>query len=147
MTTNMPRNKHSVLCSLLLSYFVVYAISPLSCTYTAGKLVDKLCGANGESATAEGLNIFLLEVLCAKIDARKDVDQPNSSVRVLIRKARAILPENTSVRSIPLDSVTISEHGTLRFYNSQSMIAAYSGEQHSICECNPLHSGPAPPSV
>jgi hypothetical protein len=147
LTRTMIRNKHSVLCYLLLAYFVVYAISPLSYTYTAGKLVDKICGTNGSLASAENFNIFLLEVICAKIDAKNDADQSDSTVMVLIRKARAILPENTNLRSIPLDSVTISEYVTSRFSNSLSKIAAHSSEQHSICEFNPLHSGPAPPSL
>lgn len=143
----MIRNKRSVLCSLLLVYFVLYAVSPLSYTYTAGKIVDKICGTNGPSAFAENLNIFLLEVICAKIDAKKDADQTNSTVRVLISKARAILPESTNLRSSPLDSVSLSEYVTSCRYNFLSGIVAYSSEQHPTCEFNPLHSGSAPPTV
>ncbi len=143
----MIRNKHSVLCCLLLVYFVVYAVSPLSYTYTAGKIVDKICGTNGSSAFAETLNIFLLEVICAKIEAKNDADQTNSTARVLIRKARAILPENTNLRSSPFDSVSLSGYVTSCCYSSLSKVVDHSNEQHSTCEFNPLHSGPAPPSV
>ncbi len=144
---NTIRNKHIGFCSLLLFYFAFYAISPLSYTYTAGKIADSICGANGPSSFQDNLNIFLLEVIFSKMDAKKDADQTDSTARVFLRKARAILPENTNLRSIPLDSITLSEGVTLCFYHPVSRIAAYSNRQHSGCEVNPLYSGPAPPSA
>jgi len=142
------RSNHSVLGYLLLIYFVVYAISPLSCSYTVSKIADSIYTANGASGSETKLDIFLLKVICARIDAKKNVDQANSRVMILIRKARAILPENANSVFAPLGILILFAFIALRSDNSSSRLSAYlQNVAREFNEFNPLHSGPAPPSL
>ena len=143
MNRSSNRNKRSILSALLLVYFVVYAMSPLCGTYTGKKIVDGICTANGTSYSGENLNILLLEIICARIDVKKD--QSHSTVRVLIRKARAILPENVNLSFASLGLVTLFEDISSLFDNSSSRLLAPLNEQKVILECDLLHSGPSPP--
>ena len=74
VNTDFKKNKQVILSSLFLIYYVVYAISPLSYTFSVKKIVDRIGAANKMSASFNNLNIFLLEVICAKIDPTKDID-------------------------------------------------------------------------
>lgn len=143
--TSFKKNKQLILSSLFLIYYVVYAISPLSYSINVKKKVDRIGDANGMSASLNNLNIFLLEVICAKIDTKKDFDQSNSTVTVFIRKARAILPENASVKFPTLENLLLFAHITPFFDNSSSRLLVSSDQWNSIWGFNPLHSGPAPP--
>jgi len=145
INTSFKKSKQVILSSLFLIYYVVYAISPLSYTYSVKKIVDRIGDANGVSASLNNLNIFLLEVICAKIDPTKEIDHANSTVRVLIRKARAILPENASVKFAPLENLLLFGHITPFFDNSSSRLLVSSDKGNSTWGFNPLHSGPAPP--
>ena len=145
VNTRFKKNKQVILSSLFLIYYVFYAISPLSYTYSGKKIIDRIGDATGVSASLNNLNIFLLEVICAKIDPTKEIDHANSTVRVLIRKARAILPENASVKFAPPTKLLLFGHIARFFDNSSSRLLVSSDRGNSIWGVNLLHSGPAPP--
>jgi hypothetical protein len=144
--TSAEGTKYSVLGFLLLIYFVIYATSPLSYTFAAGKVAEKVCTANGKTALGNNFNIFLLELVCARIDAKKNTDLPNSGLRVLIRKARATLPENAASMFAPLGVLTSFAYISSFPYNSSSRLPAYSSGQRPVCQGATQHSGLSPPA-
>lgn len=145
VNTNFKKNKQVILSSLLLIYYVVYAISPLSYTFSVKKIVDRIGAANRMSVSFNNLNILLLEVICAKIDPTKDIDLAKSTVRILIRKTRAILPETVNLRLSPLGNLTLLKDFCLLFDNFSSSRLFSSKQQKARCQFNPLHSGLSPP--
>lgn len=145
VNTNFIKNKQVFLSSLLLVYYVVYAISPLSYSFSVKKIVDRIGVANRMNASFNNLNILLLEVICSKIDPKKESDHTNSTVRVLIRKTRAILPDNFNLRLAPLGNLTLFEDFCLLFDNFSSRRLFSSKQQKSRWQFNPLHSGLSPP--
>ena len=145
VNTNFKKNKQVILSSLFLIYYVVYAISPLSYTFSVKKIVDRIGEANEMSASLNNLNIFLLEVLCSKIDSTKKIDDTDSTVMVLIRKSRAILPENADVKFAPLENLLLFGHITPFIDNPSSRLLVSSDKGNSIWGFNPLHSGLSPP--
>lgn len=144
--TSSNRNKQSVLSSLFLIFFVVYSISPLSCTCTVKKIVDRIYAANGLLDSGQNLNILLLEVICANMDA-KNSDHANAPLRVLVRKARAILTEDSNSSFALVGHATLSEDIPALFDNFLSGLPVSGDKQESIWELNPLHSGPSPPTA
>ena len=143
--TNFKKNKQAILSYLFLIYYVVYAVSPLSYTFSAKKVVDSIDYANRMSAPLSNLSIFLLEVICAKIDPIKAIDHTNSAGSVLIRKSRAILPENTSLKLTPSENLLLLVH-IIQFidnYSPRLLVPYY--KRTSRHRVNPLHSGHAPP--
>jgi hypothetical protein len=145
--TASHRTNHVVFGYLLLAYFALYAISPLSSTFTVIKPVDKINATNGMSQSETEISIFLLEVICAKIDAKKDFDSGNSRVRILIRKVRAILPESAGSDLIPFGILTSLAYLISIPDNFASKLSYRLTTRDIGCAFNLLHSGPAPPSL
>ncbi len=147
VNTLFKKNKRFILSSLFLVYYVVYAISPLCYTCSVKRIVDGLDGASGMPASLHNLHIFLVEVICAKVDSINENDHANSTVRVLISKKRAVLPENAGVKYAPSENLCLLEHIASSFDSSPSRLPVSSGIGSSIGEFDPLHSGPAPPAA
>jgi hypothetical protein len=145
VTRSFKKNKRVILSSLCLIYFVVYAISPLSYTYTVKKIVDTIRTAHETPDSGKSVNIFLLEVICAKIDTKKDVGQSNSTVTVFIRKARAILPEIINSKFASIGNLTLIEDVSSHSYNSSLGRLVSFNQQKVRWQSNPLHSGLSPP--
>ena len=143
--TGFRKNKQTIICCLFLIYYIVYAISPLSSTYTYKNIVEGISTANGTADPQKRLNIFLLELIYSRIDAKKDADQNNETERVLIRKARAILPENANSRFAPLVTLALFEGLNLLSDNSVSGSLVSSNQQKPKWQFNTLHSGLSPP--
>ena len=143
--TSFKKSKQTFISCLFLIYYIVYAISPLSSTYTDKNIVGGISTANGTSGPQKRLNIFLLELIYSKIDVKKDADQENETGMVLIRKARAILPENTNSRFATVGTLTLFEGLCLLSDNSASGSLVSSDHQKSRWQFNTLHSGLPPP--
>jgi hypothetical protein len=143
--TSFKKNKQVILSSLCLIYFFVYAISPLSYTYTVKEIVDTICTANETFDSGKNPNIFLLEVICAKIDTKKKISQINSTVTVFIRKARAILPEIVNSRFASVETLKLSEDISSLSDNSSSRQLVSFNQQKFRWQFNPPHSGLSPP--
>lgn len=145
VNTFFKKNKQVILSSLFLICYVVYAISPISYSYSVKRIIDGIGEANGMPTSFNNLNIFLMKVTCTKIDSIKEINHAGSTVIVLIRKARAVLPENVSVNLKPPENLWLFGHITSFFYNSSSRLLVSSDNGNSNWEFNPLHSGPSPP--
>ena len=145
INTAFKKNKQVILSSLFIIYYVVYAVSPLSYTYTVKRIVEGISAANRTTGPQKKLSIFLLELVYSGINAKKDVDQNSSTERVLIRKTRAILPENTNSRFAPLGTHALFEDVCSLSDNSVSGRLVYSNQQKSGWQFNALHSGLSPP--
>ncbi len=134
-------NKSSFVAFLLLLFFVIYAISPLSLSYS----VNRTSATHTAAASETSLNILLLEVAWAKIFTTKNINDADSKGRILIRKTRAVLSENVNSRVTSLGSLALLSCLVLFSEKASSRLIAFINGQHSVCEVNPLHSGPAPP--
>lgn len=132
---------------LFLVYFMWYAVSPLSVTFNVKEITHDEYAAGEAAASYKCLKIFLLELICSKIENRQDAGKSNSAARVLIRKARVILPEDVYSRFLPLKYLALRDYIPLFFYNFLSGLSFSSDEQIAASEFNPLHSGPSPPSA
>jgi len=137
--------KKNLLSYLCLAYFAVYAISPLSYTFTAGQTAEGISGAHGMLIPGKGLNIFLLELIYSKIDDNREIDKSNPPVTVLIRKTRAILTENTNSRLAPFGNPALSEDAPSLSNNFSPSRLISCNRQNSGQLFNPFHSGLSPP--
>ncbi len=145
--TILDKNKRSLICCLFLAYFVCYAISPLSLTFTVKKMAGGEYAARDAGTSCSGLRIFLLEAICSRIDEKKDAGRSDSTARVLIRKARVVLRENVYSKFLFVRHLALHDNISLLFDNASSRLSVFSNEQTTFCEFNALHSGPSPPSV
>ncbi len=95
---------------LFLAYFLVYAISPLSRTLMPQNAPELVSSSSANYSTSH-LHIFIWEVIFSRLTHGYDAnnDREGAGVRVLIKKARAILPEDISKKSNSQERASLIE--------------------------------------
>lgn len=131
---------------LFLLYFLVYAISPLSHTLTPQNSYQ-LHSSNELNASTNNLRIFMWEIIFSKLtgsdESRNDHD--SSENRVLLRKARAILPENISGKSISQERASLVESLAIPRAQTSSLYLMIDEVRQPAGAINSLYSGNSPP--
>jgi hypothetical protein len=96
-----PINKKNIFILLFLVHFLSYAMSPLSYRFTGHHTSQNIYLSEKAPLLAKNIHIFLWELICAKFSAAKDDSNTHSTFRILIKKARAIIPQNTFAKLTP----------------------------------------------
>jgi hypothetical protein len=138
-------NKKNVFSIIFLLYFVLFAISPLYCSYSAKKIAY-LISPNNTSCTKENINIFFGEPVCNKF-SKKDISHSNATVTILLIKSRAILPEDTSTGVAHFEGISAAESCIVPVAYPISKLAILFDGQDPLQDHRPLQSGPSPPSA
>lgn len=140
-------NIASLIRMLFISYFLVYAVSPLSCAINSQGDCN-VYSSGGTASHSGNLHIFVWEFIFSKLawEDGPDNNPGDGMVTVLLRKSRAIVPENLTARiifsqivmgvadSVSTGAIVSSEH------------LAEDEEQTHPCTVNPLYSGHSPPA-
>jgi hypothetical protein len=138
--------KKYIFSLLFLLSFLIYAVSPLSYPFAA-KWSSRSARSADRAHHLHNLNILFWELICAKLDSKKDHPDADSTSRVLFRKARAILPQDANSRIFCLEDVVVSEN------HAVFLAASLSGSSIPLDELEQrqvylsAHSGLSPPSV
>ena len=82
--------------SLFFLVFVFYAVSPLSYTYNPKNAEDSLVIPEGAESCAGRFTILVWELIWTKLGTTGSEDHADSGVKILFRKARAILPDDVN---------------------------------------------------
>ncbi len=129
-----------------LFYFLFYAVSPLSYAHT-GKLGDIETNVGHKAfVIAQDIHLFVLELAYKEIVLDQASSNPNSPFKILLRKKRAIIPDNTITKAdTPKDSVLIAESNiSPPPYRVSSLSLACDLPKPVKCFLS-LHSGLSPP--
>ena len=87
--------KRSVFTLLFLGYFSSYSVSPLSYDISEKQEIDQLIrSAEGTPSTARNVRIFLWELIGSKLSVEKHVPITRPTVKILLRKVRAVMPQS-----------------------------------------------------
>jgi hypothetical protein len=90
----MNIHKRNVFGLFFLFYFAVYAVSPIIYTLSSGRTSEIIRGKGEVPSFAEGFQVPLVETVWGKFIPREEEQTGGSAVKFLIRKKRAVLPEN-----------------------------------------------------
>lgn len=131
--------KKNIFSLIFLSYFFIYALSPLSYTFTAKN--DKA------PHVTHNLNIFLWELVFTELVSRNDTSHTNSTDSILFRKARAILPQDTNTRNLPLENASAAESNSILFEKPLLRLAILFDSRSPSQDFCPFNSGLSPPAV
>ena len=138
--------KQNISRVLFLIYFSIYAVSPLSHTLTLQNDLE-LYSSNRSNHSTNNLHIFVWEIIFSKLTRWNETsnDHEGTGVRTLIRKARAILPEDISKKSSSLQKASLIE--PMSFYTSQisSQYFLHYGVRRTTKAIGPLYAGHSPP--
>jgi hypothetical protein len=139
--------KRYIFSLVILFYFLIYAISPLSYTFTAGKALGSFSDAGKTHFISKNIGIFLWELICENLVSKKNIPHTGSTDRIFFKKARAILPEDFNAKIIHLEDISIA--GSLPFLSvaSPSGLPVLSDAAFPLQEYDHLYSGHSPPSV
>ncbi len=80
-------------------YFLSYAASPLSLIVNEKPCVGNVSPDWEAPSFAHSLHIFLWELICSNFSEEKDAANTHDEVKILIKKARAIIPQKVFVNS------------------------------------------------
>jgi hypothetical protein len=106
MNSNKKRHIFSM---IFLVYFVVFAISPLSYPYTAKKMAQNFSAFDRTSCLSKGIDIFFVEFICAKLVSGKGVPHSAASSAIILRKERAVLPEDVNTKIVNFEDISAAE--------------------------------------
>jgi len=131
---------------IFLAYFLVYAVSPLSRPINVQHAHESYSsGCTG--LTAGNLHIFVWEVIFSKFVSETTADSTPGDpvVRVLLKKVRAILPEDISVKIISPEKTAVFE-GPVLLPAPASSDCRVKEESLPVVNCiYSLYSGHSPP--
>ena len=141
----LKKNILVIIKSLFLCCCVLYSVSPLSHDYAIRKIVDGIDAMGGRSASSGGLDIFLLEVICTRLEPVKGSGHATEADKVFFRTEKAILPDHEEPKCA--QTGILCEQFTTRHNNISSRLAVVSDTAISAPGIDSLHSGPAPPFI
>lgn len=141
------KGKYILYC-MFLSYFLIYAVSPLSGTFPLINVASNNGIPDNASSAMNKVNIFFWDLVCSKLSC-KDTDSPvRADVRLFMRKARAILPDDMTRVITPIEQdVSTSSKDLHNLPYSFPRIAIFLDDQRPITLFNNLYSGHSPPAA
>lgn len=131
---------------IFLIYFFIYAISPLTYTVVPGADVGESKSApKGTASVRENARLLLWEFIIGEMAAKEDASR-HQEKEVIIRKKRAIMPEDEAAKLFPVEKTFTPKSGwifsirsTLKRNNS-SIVPQGTREGF-----HPLYAGHSPP--
>ena len=133
---------------LLVIYFLVYSISPLTYTFSDKQVPVSIHATNNISSSVKNVHMLLWEFFIERLSPAEEHSHNNGNASILIKKKRAIAPESASGQLSLFKHASVPED----FYNplaptkyslnvlSEYILCIYKG-------FNPLYAGNSPPSV
>jgi hypothetical protein len=90
-------------------YFVVYAISPLTYTVAEKRAFESRFASAKASSSIKSIHVFLWELIVKRVATREESAQDHASGTIIVRKKRALLPENAAAKLLSFDAATLAE--------------------------------------
>jgi hypothetical protein len=132
---------------LFFVFFLFYAVSPLSYTYTPKNSGDSLFIPDGPESYAAQFTIFVWELIGTKLGIGESEDHADSDVRILFRKARAILPEDVNKQVASQAPLSLHQASECPVHSSETLPVASTDKENPLQEFLPVFSGLSPPLV
>jgi len=141
-------DKKQIFRLFLVIYFLVYSISPLTYTLSDKHVSESITATNNESSSIKSVHLLLWEFLTERLSSIAENSHNDGNANILIKKKRAIAPENASDKIFSCKNVSAPKecHDPLAPSTSSlnvqpiNFLDIYKG-------FNPVYTGHSPPSV
>jgi hypothetical protein len=130
---------------LFFVLYLFYAVSPLSYTCAFKNLDYGLYVKETPRLSVTELNIFVWELIWSKLRAGESEDCPDSGVKILFRKARAILPEDVTKQLASQVPLSLQEASDGHVEGNAVLHVPAAGKETLMQQFFPLSSGLSPP--
>jgi len=133
---------------LLVIYFLVYSISPLTYTFSDKQVPERISATDRESSTIKSVHFLLWEFLIERVSSVEENSHNDGNANILIKKKRAIAPEKASGKLFLFKNASVPRERydplTPSTYSLNAQSAIFQGIYKGF---NPIHTGHSPPSV
>ena len=92
---------------LFFLYYIVYAVSPLTYTLPEQNNLENSLESSPASPVVKGVRLFLWELVMEKVVSPEETEADHTGDTVIIKKKRALLPENAAAKLLPFDTASI----------------------------------------
>ncbi len=92
---------------LFFLYYIVYAISPLTYTFLEQKNLENKRESSPASPVVKHIRLFLWELVMENVASPAETEPDHTGDTVIIKKKRALLPENAAAKLLLFDTASI----------------------------------------
>jgi hypothetical protein len=132
---------------LLVIYFLAYSISPLTYTLSDNQVHKSIYATNKESSNIKSVHIWLWEFFIDRLSSEEN-SHNNGTASILIKKKRAIAPENDSGKLSLFKNTSVPKYFynplVLTIHSSNVLLENILGISKGF---NPVYAGNSPPTV
>lgn len=139
----MKRSKRHIITFLYLSYFLLYVVSPLC--YAEDRLSEDSTITDAAKYNIKNFRV-IWELILSKLSLKEDAEESSSAVQFFIKKARAILSSNNTVKVIQPECA-VSSFNCLYFFQKSLIPLFLLQKPNPQKECYSSFSGLSPPLV
>jgi hypothetical protein len=141
-------DKKQVFRLLLVIYFLVYSISPLTYTFSDKPVPESISATNKEPSSIKSIHLLLWEFLRDSVSSVEENSHTDGNASILIKKKRAIAPENASGRLFLCKNVSVPKESHDPSVPSTDSVNVQPANFHGIYKgFNPVYTGHSPPSL
>src|SRR5574340_71492 len=116
------RNKKHIFPLLFLVHYCAFVVSPLTCNNPVRESGEEVVARKQSAVPNLNLNIFFLELICQGLTKDGDIDENAATVKILVKRPRAILRNNVNVKAYS-ESPVLHKSGSLLFsYSSAGLV-------------------------
>jgi hypothetical protein len=139
--------KRFILRLLFLILFSFYTISPISYIYASENTEKNFNNSDETCSLSKKFSICLWELLYTQLASTDNDSDTDSTIRLLLKKKRAIIPKNRTSKSPQLKNFSLPEN--YLFLSSRSPIIFFieHNASKSFSGARSLHSGLSPPQI
>lgn len=102
---NMQSRKRHTITLLFLVYFILYVVSPLC--YAEDRLSEDSTITHAAKYDIKNIRV-IWELILSKLSQKEDREDNHSGVHFFIKKARAVLSSNNTVKAVKSESEVLS---------------------------------------
>ncbi len=140
------KSRQIIFTTLFLLNFLFYAMSPLSSTFPGTNDSENSFAPGRTSSVSENIRIWLWELIFTKFSLKEGTSHSPSTVRIFMRKARAIVPDDTLKKGIPLEGNGLIPINIFsRPFDLSSNVTSFVALVENLKGFSSLYSGLSPP--
>ncbi len=142
----MNIHKRNVFGLYFLVYFAVYAVSPIVYTISVGRSSEIVSAKADACSCVNNFQTSLLETVLQKLIPGEEEQPDSSAVKFIIRKKRAVLPEDRLARTPYPDTSPAAENASPFLSAPLSGRISGSGPNPAGRDHQPLYLCHSPPA-
>jgi hypothetical protein len=133
---------------LLVIYFLVYSISPLTYTRSNKQVPEHIYATNKESSSIKSVQILVWEFFLEGPSSIEETSHTDGNASILIKKKRALAPENASNKLFFSNNMSVPKDCYNPFATTSYSLKVLPANILGIYRgFNPLYAGNSPPTA